>query len=191
MGRERFIQNTKTRRGFTLAESLIASVVLAVAAVAVSRTILSSETQTISQENTAAAVALARELMEEICARPLTLPDATPGWLGSVTNRALYDTVDDYRGYTDVVNSSVERVASSSQGTFSSANVSATPINNGSTPMPVGQRLTRVVSVTYPTTLFSVNDASGDFAIVTVTVTGMGGAKVKLTRLVTKVSVTR
>jgi len=192
MAAARLIHTTKLRRGFTLAEALIASVVLALAVVAVSGAIVASQNQTVVQETSGIALALARELMEEICSRPLTLPDNTPGWAGHVTNRSLYDTVDDYNGYTDTVNTAVARDSSSSSfGTFSSALPPATVISSGTVPTPTGQLYTRIVSVSYPTTVFSASDASGDFAIVTVTVTGIGGTQAKLTRLVAAGNITR
>jgi prepilin-type N-terminal cleavage/methylation domain-containing protein len=192
MERGHFILTTKPRScGFTLAESLIASVVLAIAIVGVSGTITASQNQTASHETTSIAGSLARELMEEVCALPLKLPDNTPGWPGNVTNRALYDTIDDFRGYTDTVTASVARTSTSSLGTFNSASPPSTVVASGIAPTPTGGQFTRQVTVTYPTTVFSASDASGDFAIVTVTVTGMGGAPVTLSRLVTKTNVTR
>jgi prepilin-type N-terminal cleavage/methylation domain-containing protein len=191
MARGLLILTTNRRRGFTVAESLIASVVLAIAVVAVAGAIIAAQNQTAIQESSGIAVSMARELMEEICSRPFTLPDATPGWKGGVTNRSLYDTIDDYNGYTDTVNAYVARSTGDSVGTFSSALPPSTVITGGQAPTPTGQLYTRSVTVTYPTTVFSATDASGDFAIVTVTVAGFGGTQVKLTRLIGTANNTR
>jgi prepilin-type N-terminal cleavage/methylation domain-containing protein len=192
MAPARLTQNTKSqRRGFTLAESLLASVVLAIAVVAVSGAIVASQSQSEIQETSGIAVSLGRELMEEICQRPLTLPDITPGWRGGVTNRSTYDTIDDYNGYTDSVAAYIARTTTASVGTFNSALPPATVVTSGTPPTPTGQLYTRVVKVTYPTTVFSSGDASGDFAIVTVTISGAGGTQVTLSRLVGNQSVSR
>jgi prepilin-type N-terminal cleavage/methylation domain-containing protein len=192
MAPARLTTNTKSqRRGFTLAESLLASVVLAIAVVAVSAAIIASQAQSQVQETSSIAVSLGHELMEEICQRPLTLPDNTPGWRGGVTNRSTYDTIDDYNGYTDTVGTYVARTTTASVGTFNSALPPATVVASGNPPTPTGQLYTRTVKVTYPTTVFSTGDASGDFAVVTVTVSGAGGTRVTLSRLVGNTSVSR
>jgi prepilin-type N-terminal cleavage/methylation domain-containing protein len=93
------------RRGFTLVESLIATVVLAVAVVGIAGTLAASYQQTREQISAAEATQLARQLMEEISARPFAVPAGNPnnatGWSGGNYNRATYDDVQDYHGYTD------------------------------------------------------------------------------------------
>jgi len=95
----------RTRRaGYTLAESLIASVVLAIAIVAISGTLAASYQQNTTRGNTTTAINLAQQLMEEIAAKPIALPADQvnkPGWPQGQTDRRLYDTVDDYNGYAD------------------------------------------------------------------------------------------
>ena len=180
--------------GFTLAESLIASVVLAVAVVAVSGAMIASHQQSTVSEEDAVAVSLAKSLVEEIASLPLTLPDASAGW-PTVTDRTSYDTIDDYNGYTDKVSSSVSRTGTLSAGTFSSARPSVTAITNGDTSLSTSE-YSRVVSVTYPTSIFgktvAAGDfASGDFAVIGVTVKGYNGSEVTISRLISRVSVTR
>jgi len=93
------------RRGFTLVESLIASVVLAVAVVGIAGTIAASYQQSKDQVSVAEATQLARQLIEEISARPFEVPAGSAsnavGWSGGNANRSLYDDVSDYDGYTD------------------------------------------------------------------------------------------
>ena len=90
--------------GFTLAESLIASVVLAIAIVAIAGTLAASYQQNNVRGNTTTALTLAQQLMEEIAAKPIDPPDGTvnkPGWPQGQTDRRQYDTIDDYHGYAD------------------------------------------------------------------------------------------
>jgi Tfp pilus assembly protein PilV len=191
MAPARHTRITNRRAGFTVAESLLASVVLAIAVVAVAGAIIAAQSQTAIQESSGIAVSMARELMEEICSRPFTLPDATPGWHGGVTNRSTYDTIDDYNGYSDTISAHVARSVNDSVGSFTSALPPSTVIANGQLPAPSGQLYTRKVSVSYPTTVFSATDASGDFAIVTVTVAGAGGTQITLSRLIGSTNNTR
>jgi prepilin-type N-terminal cleavage/methylation domain-containing protein len=184
----------RARRGFTLAESLIASVVLAVAVVGVSGAMMASYQQSDVSESDAIAVSLGKSLMEEIASRPLSLPDATAGW-PTVTDRTAYDTINDFNGYTDRVTASVSRTSTLSAGTFSGALPSVTAVTDGSTSLSPAQYL-RSVAVTYPTSLFgkSVSGgdfAAGDFALVKVTVTGSDGASLTLSRLISNVTVSR
>jgi prepilin-type N-terminal cleavage/methylation domain-containing protein len=190
----KFRANAGGRSGFTLAESLIASVVLAVAVVGVSGAMMASYQQSAASESDSIAISLGKSLMEEIASRPLSLPDATAGW-PSVTDRTIYDTISDFNGYTDKVSAAVSHTSTLSAGTFSGALPSVTAVTDGSTSLSPEQYL-RSVSVTYPTSLFgkSVSGgdfASGDFALVKVTVTGSDGASLTLSRLISNVTVSR
>ena len=92
------------RAGYTLAESLIASVVLAIAIVAISGTLAASYQQNAIRDHTTTALTLAQQLMEEIAAKPISLPSGQtnkPGWQQGQTDRRHYDTIDDYNGYAD------------------------------------------------------------------------------------------
>jgi prepilin-type N-terminal cleavage/methylation domain-containing protein len=178
-------------RGFTLAESLVAAVVLAITVVAVSGAIVASQKQTRVQQEDSTAVSLARTLMEEIASRPLSLPDGTAGF-PTVTDRSNYDTIDDFSGYTDVVSSRVYLTSSTSSASYSSALPPVTVVAAG----PSGVSLqpgqySRTVTVSYPTSIFGTTVTSGDFGLVTVTVTGAAGSKVTLSRLYGSISVTR
>ena len=179
---------------FTLAESLIASVVLAVAVVAVSGAIIASQQQTTVSQEDMIAISLARQLAEEAASRPLTT-DATPGW-PTVTDYTQYDTINDFAGYTDKVSELIYNTSTlTATGTFTSARPSATAVTAGTPTLARGE-YSRVVSVTYPTSIFGKSVAggdfaAGDFAIVTVTVRGYNGAVATLSRLQSKITVTR
>src|SRR5439155_22588203 len=92
------------RTGFTLAEAMIASVLLAASVVGISATLAVSYKQNTVRGNSTTALALAQQLMEEISSKPFEITSGTnnAGWSGGQTNRALYDTIDDYNGYTDL-----------------------------------------------------------------------------------------
>lgn len=180
---------------FTLAESLIASVVLAIAVVAVSEAIVSSQQQTTFSEDDSLAVAMAKQLMEQTASLPLTLPDGTAGW-PTVTNTSSYDTINDFNGYTDKVSDAVYRSNQlSAAGTFSSAGLTVTPLTSGAVTPAAGEYV-RTVSVTYPTSIYgksvlSGDFSSGDFAIVTVNVKGSAGTSVTISRILAKTTVSR
>jgi prepilin-type N-terminal cleavage/methylation domain-containing protein len=179
------------RGGFTLAESLIASVVLAIAVVAVSGSILASQSQNTTQFEDTMALNLARELMEEIAAVPLSTADAS-SW-PSVTDRTQYDRVNDFNGYSDIVKIPLRLSSSNVSGSvsLSSARPSVTVVTSGS-PTLSAEQYRRTVSISYPTTPVSgATVAAGDFAIVTVTVQSANGNAVTLPRLFTRTTVKR
>jgi prepilin-type N-terminal cleavage/methylation domain-containing protein len=170
--------------GFTLAESLVASVVLALAVVGVSGALVASQRQTDMQEDSAVAVSLARELIERVAAKPLELSDGTTGLAGwpGVTNASLYDTAGDFDGYHDVVTSPVWR----NRNVSVSFTTAAPPAAQSGQP-----QYARTVSVTYPTSLFGTAINAGDVAIVKISVQGPSGGAVTLSRVVSKAAITR
>ncbi|HVT88407.1 MAG TPA: type II secretion system protein [Tepidisphaeraceae bacterium] len=183
------IKSTK-RRAFTLAESLAATIVLALAVVGVSGAIIASQQQIHAQEEDSVAAGLARQLMEDIAVLPINTSDATTGW-PTTTDRTLYDSVIDYNGYTEVVSIPIHRsVTVADTGTFSSASPSSTAITSG-TPTLGAQQYSRVVSVTYPTSIFGQTVSAGEFAVIGVTVKGSSGVTVSLSRIVARNTVSR
>src|SRR5688572_24281467 len=97
---------TRGGRGFTLVESLIATVILAIAVIGIAGTLAATYQQSKEQTSSAESTQLARQLMEEISAKPFVLPVTeavnTPGYAAGNTNRAQYDEISDYHGFTDV-----------------------------------------------------------------------------------------
>jgi MSHA pilin protein MshD len=159
-----------SRRGFTLAEGLIASVVLAAAVAGIVGPLGASYQQTALGRQRSVAVSLAEQLLEEIIARPFV--DPTDGSLSrgpepGENGRGNFDNVDDYHGYTD-----------------STATLSA--MNGAGLGYSGGQSYTRTVTVQYRSTRSGPEVASGDFALVTVTVTAADGQSLALSRLVTR-----
>jgi len=140
-------------------------VVLAVAVVGVASTIAASHQQSAALEEDSVAVAAARQLMEEIAAKPLVGTDATPGWSGGQKDRAFYDTINDYHGLNET--SPVQTLEG--------------------VKMTIGsQSFVRKVKVTYPTNVFGTTVSAGEFALIEVTVQGPAGSDVTLKRLVAK-----
>lgn len=160
---------------FTLMEAMAATTILSLAVVGISNVMTVSYGQMTGQESQATALALARQLMEEISARPLALPTETasnPGWSSGIRDRRLYDTVDDYNGYTD---------SSNSLTTLAGRSVT------------IGGTTTYTRSVAIATGVRPLNHTvapASDFVAVTVTVTG-GGHTVNLSEFMAATTIAR
>jgi len=158
------------RGGFTLAEALIASVVLALSVVGIASALACSSQQAIVTNQAAITTALGKQLLEEIAAKPFPISGVTtnPGWSEGNHNRATYDDAADYNGYTD-----------------------QTPITalSGATIDP-GGLYTR--SVTFVQRVNpSDTPGNGDFGLITVTVTDPTGAATLFSRIVSNVTLAR
>jgi hypothetical protein len=161
------------RGGFSVAEGLIASTILAIAVVGIAGPLGAASEQGKLLRERATALVLARELMEEIAAKPL-LDGGTSCHQGpesGETSRALYDSADDYHNYHDATSElrdlSGHALGFSGDGYFN-----------------------RDVTVTYRTTPAGADTTSGDFGVATVTVTTPHKLTVKITRLLCKETLT-
>jgi type II secretory pathway pseudopilin PulG len=166
------LQIANARAGYTLAESLIASVVLAIAIVAIAGTLAASYQQNNVRGNTTTAINLAQQLMEEIAAKPIALPVGQtnkPGWQQGQTDRRLYDTIDDYNGYADF------------SGSIQAANGSTINLSNGGS----YQRSVSVQSGAVPAGLTGPPE---DFVMVTITVKMPHNQTHSVSQLVTRVT---
>ena len=152
---------------------MIASVVLAASVIGISATLSASYKQTSVRGNQSTALALAQQLMEEISCRPLSVSGSDqPGWSGGQTNRANYDSVDDYNGYTDVS--------------------SAIAARDGSTyDLGDGGSYTRAVAVTSNALPSGLTGTASDFMLVTITVQMPHSQSVSISQLFTKANVSR
>lgn len=96
---------TTQRRGFTLAEVLIASAMLAFIASAIMVPFAAGIQNDRFCGVHTEAIALGQDLMEDILALPFYDPDTpenlTPGPDGGEFTRATFDNVDDYDGYSE------------------------------------------------------------------------------------------
>jgi prepilin-type N-terminal cleavage/methylation domain-containing protein len=162
------------RPGFTLAESLIASVVLAIAVIGISTSLSAAYKQNSVTGDSGVALGLARELMEEVTALPFDPPSGStnqPGW-PTITDRTQYDTIDDFNGYTDTSNAI---------HTWEGSSVDA---GNGTT-------FTRLVTVTPNALPTGLTGTASDFEMVTVTVTSPAGDSYSISQLCTRANVER
>lgn len=154
----------RKRRGFTLAESLMAAVVLALAVAGIGSSLSAGYSQTSQMQYQSTAVALARELMEEIVAKPFVDPVNGSTTLGAAGSRGTFNNIGDYHNYSDT--------------TTNLKTVGGQTLSVGN-----GQTYTRTVTVEYRTAPNGVDAASGDFAMVTVTVRDPKGRSVALQTL--------
>jgi Tfp pilus assembly protein PilV len=165
---------------------MIACVILAVAMVGIGGSLSATVKQSAAVEQDSTALLLARELMEEIVAKPYMDPTsatittatvaaanqtaAASASLGhAVPARAALNDVGDYNGYTDTIDSS--HLATSLQG------ATASVTNN--------RKYVRAVAVQFRTSPSGTAVTSGDFAMITVTVTTQTGQTVSISRLAT------
>jgi Tfp pilus assembly protein PilV len=168
-----FASRRAARRGFTLVEGLMASVILAAAVIGIAGSLGASYKQNSVTEDSGVALDLARELMEEVSAKPFDPPSGTnAAGYPSVTDRKLYDTIDDYNGYHD--------------------SSDAIPMWNGSTiDAGNGTVYTRSVTVTAGSRPTGYTGSTSDFALVTVTVTAPTGQTYCISQLCTRYTVVR
>jgi prepilin-type N-terminal cleavage/methylation domain-containing protein len=173
MDREAIIRNSRwilRRRGFTLLEGLVASVILVILVIGVAGALSASYQQSQSVSTSSAAVTLGRQLVDEIVAKPFVPTDA----LG--TGGGTRSTFTDVNAFNDYSDSS-----------------SALPLlGGGSLDVTGTQNYSRAASVTVGAKP-SIDTASptGDFGIVTVTVTAPDGQIISIPEFVAKYSIPR
>ena len=170
--REFRIQKSEFRRGFTLAEAMIAVLVLALAVGAMMGPISASYQQTRSVQQTTTAVTMAQQLLDEILSKPFVDPTDLSTTLGpeaDETSRALFDNMDDYNGYHDTTNATASDTMKTSSGAAISWNSSDV--------------YSRAVTMEYRATPDGPPVASGDYLMVQVTVTMPHNVKVTVQRM--------
>lgn len=154
---------------------MIASVVLATAVVGIVGPLCASQQQATTTRQTATALALGEQLMEEIASRPYADPDdgsMTLGPPGNEQGRANYDDIFDYHKYHDTT-TALKNMA-------------------GQTVSGLGTEVfARDVTVEYRSGPSTTSATPGDFALVTVTVTLPTSQTVKLSRLFTQIQIDR
>ena len=151
---------------------MLASAVLGVATVAVVGPIMAARQQTEAVAGASEGLALARQLLEEIAAKPYADPDdgnIIRGPDAMESGRDLFDNVDDYHGYAD---------ATTAMRMLSGPVVATAD----------GSKYARHVTVEYRAGPGGPAVAVGDFALVTVSVKPEKGQEVELSGLVTRVS---
>ena len=160
-----------SQRGFSIAEAMMASTLLAIAVVGIAGPLGAASEQSKQGEERGAALVLARELMEEIIAKPLC-DGGTTCHLGpeaGETDRSKFDSADDYHLFHDTTKE-LKNLAGQTIG-FSQDWV-----------------YTRDVTVEYRTSPTGASVSAGDFGLVTVSVTTPHKQVVQIWRLLCKES---
>jgi len=91
-------------KAFTLAEGMMAVVVLAMAVGAMMGPLTASYQQTRTVKQTTTAISMAQQLLDEILSKPFVDPTDLSMTLGPEADelgRASFDNMDDYNGYHD------------------------------------------------------------------------------------------
>jgi prepilin-type N-terminal cleavage/methylation domain-containing protein len=170
MTRELHFQAIKNhRRGFTLMEGLIASVVLAILALGVIGSLSTAYEQSQYVHDQATSLMLGRQLMDEIVSKSFSSTNP----LGTGGTRSTFANVSAYNSYSDT-------------------STSMPLLGGGSLDVTGSEPYTRSVSVATGTkpSIDSLSPST-DFAIVTVTVTCPNGQTVSIPELVAKYSIQR
>ncbi len=97
------LSKRRGRRGVTLVEAIVATVVLSVAVAAVSTALIAGTQQAYASVDAKRATQLAQAMMEEILAQPYNDPEGATGFGADAaeTSRADFDNIDDYHGLTE------------------------------------------------------------------------------------------
>ena len=159
-------RTTNATRGITLIESMIASVVLAIAVVGIAGGLNAASAQRLAMNEDGALQLLASSLLEEIVGKPFSGPSSgnQPGYGGGSSDRSCYDEIADYSGYSET---------------------RATTINGQTIDLGDGATYLRGVTIEYRSTPSGANTSNGEFAMITVTVkSSITGRSFALSRLV-------
>jgi len=149
---------------------MIASVILAVAVVGIAGMLAATYQQSKEQTSAAEATQLARQLMEEISSKAFeaaTGDPVAPGYTAGNTNRAQYDELADYNGFTDV-STNMKTLGGATQS-FGTAGPYTRTVAVTAGPVPVGH--------TAPT---------ADFKTVKITITRPLGDPIVITKIFTR-----
>lgn len=97
------MRRATARNGFTIAEGLIASAVLATAVVAICAAVMAGHSQGTYTEHADRALKLAEELAEYIAVMPYNDPQgaSTPGPDSGESGISAFDNADDFHGYSE------------------------------------------------------------------------------------------
>jgi Tfp pilus assembly protein PilV len=159
--------------GFTLAEALLAVVVLMVAVAGIMGPISASYSQTRTVKQTTTAISMAQQLLDEILSKPFVDPSDLSTALGPEANelgRAAFDNIDDYHGYNDSTDSTKVNAMKTASG-------QAILWNSN-------DNYTRAVTMEYRNSPTGASVAGGDYLLITVKVTMPHGHQVSVERMV-------
>jgi hypothetical protein len=153
------------RSGFTVAESMMASVILGIAVAGLGVALAASHQNAQVAEERGAMIQAARALMEDVASIPFLPPALVdkPGWDLGVKTRADYDDVFDFDGYTDLI-----------------PLIDRSTVITDITPGTAGYTRTVVVQPRSDPATPTASKSGASFARVTVTVTAPSGDKITL-----------
>lgn len=158
----------RRRRAFSALEGLMASTVLAIAVVGIAGPLGAASEQAKLVKERGTALTLARQLLEEISSKPLcdggTTCSLGPETSAGETSRAKYDSADDYHRYHDT--------------TAAMYTIGGTLI-----PFDANAVYKRDVTVEYRASMAGASATSGDFGLITVSVTTPHNQVIKVSRL--------
>ncbi|MCH8253604.1 MAG: hypothetical protein IID36_14240 [Planctomycetes bacterium] len=153
--------NRATRASaLTLAEALIASIILTMSVVAVSAALTAGMQQTYEAVMTEHAAELVAAMLDEVLAHPYDDPDGASalGPEAGETSRTLFDNVDDYHGYTEATGALVDAAGTAYPSEYAIYDRSVTVV--ASTIQPAGF----AQAVTGLTVTVDVNSAARQLA---------------------------
>jgi len=121
------MRNAGRHRGLTLVECLLASVVMAVAVIAVTQAVVAGQMQTADALHRVRALELAEALMDEVLRLPYTDPDGTGGEVG----RANFDDLADFNGFSEAATTLADAAGTAYASPFQVFSRSVTVVSAG------------------------------------------------------------
>ncbi len=164
------LKPSRRRRGFTLAEVLLASAILAFSVAALTQAIVVGQAHAYDSIHSVRAVSLLEATMAEVMSKAYFDPDdaglVAPGPDTGETSRSLYDNHDDYHGFSEATGALTDHAGNAYPSEYA--------------------RFTRTVSTSYRASAVTVYTLAYPGIEVTVTVTDDHGQSWTLTRLTTE-----
>lgn len=165
----------RARRGYTLAECMVASVLLAMSTASLSGVMAASYQHDRATAQSIQSVQSGQRLLEEVIAMPVTASSGSTA------------TIMSYNGYVDVIDqnqstSTIQQLDSTSSTSARTAPTTSIKTAN----QAIGpNQVKRAVTVKRYATLNGQESSTGDFIVVTVTVTRADGKVNTIKRLLT------
>lgn len=164
----------RTRRGYTLTECMVASVLLAMSTASLSGVMAASYQHDRVTTQSIQSMQSGQQLLEEVIAMPVASSDSTA-------------TIMSYNGYFDIIDqneskSTLAQVDSTSNTSARTGPAASTTITTKSL---APNQIRRVVSVKRYATLNGQESSTGDFIVVTVSITRPDGKVSTIKRMLT------
>jgi len=167
-----FSKPSRRRHGFTLAEVLLASAILAFSVAALTQAIVVGQAHAYDSVHSVRAASLLEATMAEVMSKTYFDPDdaglVTPGPDAGETSRTLYDNHDDFHGFSEAAGALTDQAGNAYPSEY--------------------DRFARTVSTSYQASAVTVYTLPYPGIEVTATVTDDQGQSWTLTRLTTEPS---